>query len=129
MEFLIFIGIAWILISWLNRDSSEPKSTDKGAEHETNPKSRSSSDRERSNSKSKFDKEPNSIIIQRAIDSKKNLKFRYIDQEGEISHRNVSPINFETRHENQILCLVAYCHLRGAVRTFVVRRMQKIELV
>ena len=100
MEFLIFIGIAWILIAWLNRDSSEPKSTDKGAEHETNPKSRSSSDRERSNSKSTFDKEPNSIMIQRAIDSKKNLKFRYIDQEGEISYRNVSPINFETRHEN-----------------------------
>lgn len=67
-------------------------------------------------------------IIDEAIANSLTIFFRYTDQDGVITSRSVTPHHLERRHEGQILCLVAHCHLRNDVRTFVVAKMESIRL-
>jgi predicted DNA-binding transcriptional regulator YafY len=129
MEFLILIGIIWAFYAWLNSGPNETK--------------------ERANSESKIDKyslgsqtssrarinrtnvngkdESTRLIIVNAIEASQDLSFNYIDQEGELTARTVTPEYLETRHEDKILCLIAHCHLRDANRTFVIQRMSNLS--
>ena len=67
-------------------------------------------------------------VIDEAIDYSLTISFRYTDQDGVITSRSVTPQYLERRHEGQILCLVAHCHLRNDTRTFVVAKMENIRL-
>ena len=80
------------------------------------------------NSRAGGRKDTNETLIQRALSAKKVVTFSYVDQEGEVTYRTVEPIRLEKRHANQILCLIAYCHLRGAERTFVLHRMRNLKI-
>jgi predicted DNA-binding transcriptional regulator YafY len=129
MEFLIFIVMIWAFYAWLKSGPDETK--------------------ERANSESKIDKhslgsqnssgarinrtsvsgkdESTRLIIVNAIEAGEDLSFDYIDQEGALTERTVTPKYLEARHEDQILCLIAHCHLRDASRTFVIQRMSNLS--
>ena len=127
MEILILIGVGWLIYIFLfknsNQDSSSNNQNDIAKTSYSSARQKSS---RRSNSR--YEKESTAVLIQRAIDSGHFLRFRYVDQDGEITERTVTPEYIERRHDSQIQCLVAYCHLRGASRTFVIRRMQNISV-
>ena len=67
-------------------------------------------------------------MIDEAVDNSLTIFFRYTDQDGVITSRSVTPHYLERRHEGQVLCLVAHCHLRNDMRTFVVAKMENIRL-
>jgi|LauGreDrversion4_2_1035121.scaffolds.fasta_scaffold1275272_1 predicted DNA-binding transcriptional regulator YafY len=121
MEVIIFLGVVWLLYALFTSGSKGS-----GAAPRDGGRARPVASRATSNLSSGADSV--AALIQRAINAEKALAFRYIDQDGEITHRTVTPNYLEHRHENNVLCLVAYCHLRGASRTFVVRRMQKVSI-
>ena len=125
MEILILIGVGWLVYIFFIKNSNQSASS----QHLNDiAKTSYSSARQKSSQRSNsgYVKEPNIVLIQRAIDSGRSLKFRYVDQDGEITKRTVTPKYIERRHDAQIQCLVAHCHLRDASRTFVIRRMQNI---
>ena len=129
MEFLFVAGVIWALYAWATRDSDvTPKPTRRQSDQSTifpDSRSRTKSSSVRSEAN---DGESSLQLIRRAIETDRKLNFQYIDQDGEISERTVTPNYFERRHEAQILCLIAHCHLRNASRTFVVRRMRKVSI-
>lgn len=127
MEILILIGAGWLIYIFFIKNSNQSSSS----QHQNDiTKNSYSSSRHKSSRKSNAsnEKESNVVLIQRAIDSGSSLKFRYVDQDGEITERTVSPEYIERRHDAQVQCLVAHCHLRGAGRTFVIRRMQNVRI-
>lgn len=63
--------------------------------------------------------------LSEAIYSNKNLFIQYIDKEGEISERWVTPK--EVIGLSDYLYLQAYCHTREAERTFRLDRIMKFE--
>ena len=127
MEILILIGVGWLVYIFFLKNSNQDSSSHRQPDH---AKASYSSSRHQSSRKSNssYQKESNAVLIQRAIDSGRSLRFRYIDQDGEITERTVTPEYMERRHDAQIQCLVAHCHLRMASRTFVIRRMQNIRI-
>lgn len=125
MEILILIGAGWLIYIFFIKNSNQGSSSQH--QNEISKTSDSSAPNKSSRkSNSSYEKESNAVQIQRAIDSGRSLKFRYVDQDGEITERTVTPKYMERRHDAQVQCLVAHCHLRGASRTFVMRRMQNI---
>ncbi len=128
MEIIFLIGVAWLLYAWLKTDSSTDQGRRDTGASDTSTSTITERNRKTTNSGSRTEHEPNAILIQRAIDLKKILEFTYVDMNGEITHRAVTPNYLERRHESNVLCLIAHCHLRGASRTFVVRRMQNVSM-
>ena len=127
MEILVLIGVGWLIYIFFIKNSDQSSS----GQHQNDIwKSSYSSTRYKSSRKlnSSYEKESNVVLIQQAIDSGSLLKFRYVDQDGEITERTVRPEYIERRHDAQVQCLVAHCHLRGASRTFVIRRMQNVRI-
>jgi hypothetical protein len=127
MEIIILIGIGWFLYYLLKKNSNQDSNI---RDPNITVYTSINSTRRRSsrNTNTHGEKESNAKLIRRAIDSGSDLTFRYIDQDGEITVRTVTPEYMERRHENEVLCLVAHCHLRGASRTFVIRKMQNITI-
>jgi hypothetical protein len=64
--------------------------------------------------------------IQKAIADKEDVEFDYTSQEGEKTHRKITPQRFENRHG--WLHVKGYCHLRNAERTFNIRRMRNLRV-
>jgi predicted DNA-binding transcriptional regulator YafY len=125
MEILILIGAGWLFYIFFIKNSNQDSSTQR--QNDTVNKTYSRGRRQSSEKpNSNYEKEPNAVLIQRAIDSGRFLRFRYVDQDGEITDRTVTPEYIERRHDAQVQCLVSHCHLRGASRIFVIRRMQNI---
>lgn len=125
MEVIIFLGVVWLLYALFTSGSKGNGAVSRD-DRELRERARSVASRAASNFSSGADSA--AALIRRAIDAEKALVFRYIDQDGEITHRTVTPNYLEHRHDNNVLCLVAYCHLRGASRTFVVRRMRNVSI-
>ena len=130
MELLILIGVVWVIWAWTQRDSSTSSSSTPPRHHIS--KSNGTGQRqplsEVSSHRSAVNEESSVELIESAIQSTRLLHFRYVDQEGEVSERTVTPYYLERRHEAQVLCLVAHCHLRNAERTFVVHRMRRLRV-
>lgn len=57
---------------------------------------------------------------------KEDVEFDYTSQEGEKTHRKITPLRFENRHG--WLHVKGYCHLRNAERTFNIRRMRNLRV-
>lgn len=134
MEILILIAIGWGVYMWLFRDTSEPQppesesqSNDRTPESTSTTYRRQAADRSASRVPRTADKVTSETIIKRAIERNRDVSFRYVDQNGEITTRTVKPLRLEKRHEKKILCLVALCHLRKAERSFVVWRMRHVK--
>lgn len=64
--------------------------------------------------------------IQKAIADKEDVEFDYTSQEGEKTHRKITPQRFENRHG--WLHVKGFCHLRNAERTFNIRRMRNLKV-
>ncbi len=135
MEFVILIGIAWLVYLWLKKNDTNGAIDPARLHHDRTNQNLNPSKldiavthRKFADSSSGRSRESTTELIQRAIDSKKSLRFKYIDQDGAITHRTVTPNYLESRHDSETLCLIAYCHLRGASRTFVVRRMRQVSV-
>ena len=131
MEFLIFLGVVWALYSWLKPSPIRGKERVRGI---SDHKAASYSSRDKSHLRKygvEITSKDESIsrMINDAIEAGEDLSFEYIDQEGELTNRTVSPSYLERRHEDQILCMVAHCHLRNATRTFVIRRMKNVLVI
>ena len=127
MEILILVGVGYLVYILFNKNSNQQSSS----QHQNdNANTTFSSTRRQSSRKTNYsyEQDSNIILIQRAINSKRSLKFRYVDQDGEITERTVTPEYMERRHDAQVQCLVAHCHLREASRTFVIRRMQDVSI-
>ena len=124
MEIIFIIGVVWLLYVWFKNDSNAERKS--GPDRSEPPPKKIADTQSRSGGApvTGASRTPNAALIQQAIDQNKTLKFRYIDQDGEITHRTVTPDYLERRHD--VLCLVAHCHLRNAERTFVVRKMQHV---
>ncbi len=130
MELLLLVGLGVMLWLWLTRDSNnKPSSSGKSASTIEQGRARSA-EGENSFDNTKFGhrREARESLIERAIREGAQVRFRYVDQDGEITTRAVTPIYLERRHDSKILCLTAFCHLRAANRTFVVHRMQDLEI-
>ena len=128
MEILILVGIVWVVYVWANKGSGsqdKPLKPPPAVAPNYRPESATNT---RSNGRSRND-ESNTQLVERAIRSGVKVRFRYIDQQGELTERSVTPLYLERRHAPGVLCLVAHCHLRGAQRTFVVSRMQRVSIV
>jgi predicted DNA-binding transcriptional regulator YafY len=127
MEIFILVGFGCLVYILLNKNSNQQS----GSQRQNDIANTTySSTRRQSSRKTNYSYEQgsNAELIQQAIDSECFLKFRYVDQDGEITERKVTPEYIERRHDAQIQCLVAYCHLRGASRTFVVKRMHNVSI-
>ena len=132
MELLFLLALAWFFYALFKKNSnSETPSNKVNSKKYIEEKASYASSKSQGNrySEHEIDRESNEELIQHAINSKCDIKFKYVDQDGEITHRSVTPQYIEIRHDNQILCLIGYCHLRNAMRTFIVRKMQKITLI
>ena len=132
MELLFLLALAWFFYVLFKKNSNSETSSNKVNSKKYLEKEAANTGPEFQGnrySKDQIDRESNEELIQHAINSKCDIKFRYVDQDGEITHRTVTPQYIEIRHDNQILCLIGYCHLRNAMRTFIVRKMQKITLI
>jgi len=138
MELLILIAIVFLIYLWINRnDSSTRLPTNSDLSKNTNKTGSiqisagaPNAVYEDSQPKLRQEKKDTTLsIINAAIENGKMLKFEYTDPEGEITNRTVTPITLERRHNRQIYCLNAYCHLRKDARTFVVWRMKRLTLV
>lgn len=64
--------------------------------------------------------------LEKAILIKEDVEFDYTSQEGEKTHRKITPQRFENRHG--WLHVKGYCHLRNAERTFNIRRMRNLRV-
>jgi len=130
MELIFLIGIGWLVFSLMNRESSKQSPPrEKSREISQQPQSVSQKPTSfKTSGRLKNLNESKEKIIARALEAKKRLVFRYIDQDGQITQRTVTPISLERRHEGQVLCLTAWCHLRDDRRTFVVHRIQNIRM-
>lgn len=126
MEIIALIGIIWVLYAWIRKDSNPDRTRGPARSDGTLPPVSDVHKRTRVDSPPRQARGANAALIKKAIDQSKSLRFSYVDQDGEITHRTVIPNYLEHRHD--VLCLVAYCHLRNANRTFVVRRMQHLSL-
>lgn len=128
MEIVVIIGIIWIIYVWLSSNSS--KSSMRENQTSGDKQGSRTSSLSASGGSLDFDnhKDSDSALIRRAIETNRALIFRYTDQNGDVTYRTVTPSHLERRHSSQILCLVAYCHLREANRTFVVRKMQNVSI-
>ena len=129
MEIIIFLGVIWGIYAWFKSGSDESEKPisrraipAKSYPGEKNPTRSSRGDSDLEHSESSL------LLIRRAIEKECNLSFQYIDQDGEITVRIVTPQHIERRHEAGILCLVAHCHLRNSIRTFVIHRMNKVSI-
>ncbi|MEY9756218.1 HNH endonuclease [Bradyrhizobium yuanmingense] len=82
-------------------------------------------------------------LLSKALSQRKDVRFRYKKPRTPISNRTVTPrelrkltipelqdlLGRKAKVEKESrLCLLGYCHLRKANRTFAVHRMSKIEL-
>jgi len=65
-------------------------------------------------------------VIEEAMRQRKVLQLTYQPRDHEPGERRVSP--YAVHHRNGSLYAIGYCHLRNDIRTFIVDRMQKIEL-
>lgn len=129
MEILFFLGVIWAVYAWINRSSNESEkplgrsaNQAKSYSDENNPARSSRGDSDLEHGESSLS------LIRRAIEKGCNLSFQYIDQDGEITVRIVTPHHIERRHGAGILCLIAYCYLRNSNRTFVIHRMNKVSI-
>lgn len=130
MELFLLVGLGVIIWLWLTRDSNS-KSSSSGKSTSTVKQGGAGSAEGISsfdNAKVGHRREARESLIERAIREGAQVRFRYVDQDGEITTRAVTPIYLERRHDSKILCLTAFCHLRAANRTFVVHRMQDLEI-
>ena len=62
-----------------------------------------------------------------AIGGGKLIHFRYRKYDGAESVRSVRPVNFQ-RFQGS-LCIVGYCYLRKAQRSFAIRRMNELKVI
>lgn len=127
MEAFIFIVFGWLVYILFFKNTNQGTSS-QGQNDSVNNNYGSNQRQSFRKQNISYEKEANTVLIQRAIDSGRLLKFRYIDQDGEVTERTVRPEFLERRHDAQIQCLVAHCYLRGASRTFVIRRMKSIRI-
>jgi predicted DNA-binding transcriptional regulator YafY len=71
--------------------------------------------------------------IQSAIDAGRDIRFRYADVKGSVTHRTIRPhrfVEFEFTHgEGLSLCVEGHCRLRNATRNFALRRMSELEVL
>ena len=78
MEILILIGVGWLVYIFFIKNSNQSASSQNLNDI---AKTSYSSARQKSSQRSNsgYVKEPNIVLIQRAIDSGRSLKFRYVD--------------------------------------------------
>ena len=65
--------------------------------------------------------------LEEAIASHKSIQLRYLDSQGHQSKRKVEPIDVTV--SNEIIYLVAHCHLRNDQRTFRLDRIIEMEII
>lgn len=65
--------------------------------------------------------------VEEAINKEQRLALRYWSPRGELTERRVDP--YLLWYADARLYLVAHCHLRGALRTFLIDRIRDIELL
>jgi predicted DNA-binding transcriptional regulator YafY len=130
MEFTLIIGFGAIIWLWLSRNSLNKPSASEKSDSTIEQGRVGSAEGENSSDNTKVGhrREARESLIESAIREGVRVRFRYLDQDGEITTRTVTPIYLERRHDSKILCLTAFCHLRAANRTFVVHRMQDLEI-
>lgn len=66
-------------------------------------------------------------LLEWAIQSSQKISFGYENKKGNNSNRTFAPHNFKTIR--QTLCVEGYCYLRGAKRTFTIKRMRDIKII
>lgn len=66
-------------------------------------------------------------VIEDAIHREHCLRIRYWSPRGDITERRVDP--YLLWYADGLLYLVGWCHLRDAVRTFLVDRMRQVEVL
>ena len=64
-------------------------------------------------------------LIRRAIEMKKTIRFRYRKYNGERSTRSIDPQRLIKIGKS--LCVEGWCHLRGAIRVFAIKRMRGVK--
>ena len=77
--------------------------------------------------------EINREVIEIAIATNKNIKFKYKDKEDKLTSRTVKPTRlfiFQlVESDGQMLCIESFCYLRNASRTFALFRMSNVQII
>lgn len=70
----------------------------------------------------------NRALIDMAMDTGRDIEFTYKDVKGEYTRREAKPLYY-TKTPHGAAALRTFCRLRGAERTFVIRKMSKMKIV
>lgn len=134
---IIIIGIIWFLFDWLNKPNLHEKRSYEPRKYEA-PTSRTYSQK-----KVKLKKSPNKRtyneskaktnkdILLEAISANRNVSFRYIDRNDQVTFREVTPRKvfwYEFGEEGRMECLDAHCLLRNESRTFALFRISNLSI-
>ena len=79
---------------------------------------------------------PSAKFLEKCIDNDETISFTYIDNDGVITERTVTPERIFWGYSNRAgdgtkirTCWVeAHCHMRNASRTFIKDKMSKVEI-
>lgn len=137
LVFFIFLILIWVLIDSFSSPKIQPKETYRVRNNKTpirktysqkKVKLKSSPNKRTYNeSKAKTNKD----ILLEAISANRNVSFRYVDKNNQITSREVTPRKlfwYEFGEEGRMECLDAHCLLRNESRTFALFRISNLRM-
>lgn len=142
MELLLLIIVVvlfWLFAGNNNNSSTYQKPSTRTYQPNTPPKTTPKTKPKTTNNKQTKQYQNNTYgLIQRCIDTKKDIHFTYQREDGDISSRRVTPEviywgnsqRLGDGHNTIRTCYIeAYCHLRHEDRTFILDRMSNVQEV
>lgn len=137
LVFFIFLILIWGLIDSFSSPKIQPRETYRAGEYKApirktySPKKvkikKSSNKRTYNESKAKTNKD----ILLEAISANRNVSFRYVDKNDQVTSREVTPRKvfwYEFGEEGRMECLDAHCLLRNESRTFALFRISNLRM-
>jgi len=137
LVFFIFLILIWVLIDSFSSTKIKPKETYTAREYKASirktysPKKvkikKSFNKRTYNESKVKTNKD----ILLEAISANRNVSFRYVDKNDQVTSREVTPRKvfwYEFGEEGRMECLDAHCLLRNESRTFALFRISNLRM-
>jgi len=136
--FILIIAIIWVLFDLFNKPNLRDQRSYEPIKHEPISKriysqkkvklKKSSNKKTYSVSKAKTNKD----ILLEAIGVNRNVSFRYVDKNDQITFREVTPRKvfwYEFGEDGRMECLDAHCLLRNESRTFALSRISNLRIM
>ena len=135
MEILIIVGVIAVVWYFATRDGDGNNSTrvDPSRHYDARRPPGHGATTTRPPGSARSITSPFAQKIQSAINSDRDIYFRYSDVKGDVTRRTIRPhrfVEFEFTHgEGRSLCVQGHCRLRNESRTFALRRMSELQIL